>query len=130
MNTNTQNLANVVESGLHPASAPTLDRKVMELTANICSTFTASVRESLTRITQAERAAVARLEQYVPTERLLDRHEAAAYLKLKLRQLDALSSPRNPLIPFNRIGGLKRFQKNRLDKWLDDSEVKARSVTL
>jgi hypothetical protein len=122
--------ANIVESGLHPKPPPTLETRVLAHTEDICNAFMAAVRASLARIKDAELAAIARLETYAPTERLLDRHEAAAYLKLRVRQLDVLTRPGSTQIPFNRIGSLKRFRKPALDQWLADTEVTKKAVKL
>lgn len=121
---------NIVESGLHPKPPPTLETKVLAHTEDICNAFMSAVRASLARIKAAEEAAIARLETYVPTERLMDRHEAAAYLKLRVRQLDVMTRPGTTDIPFNKIGGLKRFRKPALDQWLTDNEVKKKAVQL
>lgn len=122
--------AKIVQSGLHPKPPPTLETRVLAHTEDICNAFMAAVRASLDRIKAAEEAAIARLETYVPTERLLDRHEAAAYLKLKVRQLDVMTRPASTEIPFSKIGGLKRFRKPALDQWLEDNEVKKVQVRL
>lgn len=121
---------NIVESGLHPEPEPTLERTVLQLTDDICKAMMAAVKQSLANIKAAELAAIARLEKYVPTERLLDRHEAAAYLKLRVRQLDVLTRPASTQIPFSKIGSLKRFRKPALDAWLEEHEVKKKRVVL
>lgn len=120
----------IVESGLHPKAPPSLETRVLAHTEDICRAFLSAVKASLDRIKEAEAAAIARLETYVPTERLLDRHEAAAYLRLRVRQLDVMTRPGSTEIPFNKIGGLKRFRKPALDQWLSDNEVKKAKVRL
>lgn len=122
--------ANIVESGLHPKPAPTLERTVLQHTEGICDAIMATVKQSLANIKAAENAAVERLHEFVPTERLLDRKEAAAYLHLRVRQLDVMTRPGSTEIPFNKIGGLKRFRKDRLDGWLDETEVRKRAIKL
>lgn len=123
-------LPNIVESGLHVRPAPSLSTRVLQHTEDICKALMAAVQASLDRIHEAEQAAVARLESYVPTDRLLTRQEAATYLHLKLRQFDLLSRPADTEIPFNKIGGQKRFRKASLDQWLTDTEVKKKAVRL
>jgi hypothetical protein len=120
----------IVESGLHPEPAPSLDKRVMTLANEMCRVLTDSVRESLARINDAEKNAIARLNEYVPTEPLMDSKQAAAYLKMPLRTFQAKSSPSNPLIPFCFIDGLKRFRKTSLDSWLDRIETKSAEVQL
>lgn len=119
--------AKIVQSGLHPHS---WEEKVLRQVDEICLLFHGTVKASVDRIKAAEEAAIARLETYVPTERLLDRHEAAAYLKLRVRQLDVMTRPGSTEIPFNKIGGLKRFRKCRLDEWLEGEEIKKKAVQL
>lgn len=123
-------LPNVIDSGLHPKPPPSLSTRVLAHTEDICKALMAAVQASLDRIHEAELAAVARLESYVPTDRLLTRQEAATYLHLRLRQLDVMTRPGSTEIPFNKIGGQKRFRKASLDQWLTDNEVKKRTVKL
>ena len=114
----------IIPSGLHPAPEPSLEGKVLEYTGQICSAFMAAVIQSLGKIQEAERAAVARLQAYTPTERLMDSKEAAAYLKIPLRSLHQMTSPHNQELPFNWIGNQKRFRKAQLDAHLERNEVK------
>lgn len=120
----------IIPSGLHPAADPSLESKVLGYTEEICAAFIAAVQASLLKIQEAERNAITRLNEYVPTEPLMNRTQAAAYLKLKLRQFDLLSSPSNPQIPYVKIGGQKRFRKVSIDGWLDGIEIKKRAVRL
>jgi hypothetical protein len=114
----------IVDSGLHPRPAPSLEGKVLEYTESICAAFIATVRESLLKIKEAESAAIERLNEYVPTERLLTSKEAAAYLRIPLRSLHLMTCPKNHELPFNWISSQKRFRKAQLDTWLNDNEVK------
>lgn len=122
--------ANIVQSGLHPKPPPSLETKVLAHTEDICNAFMSTVKASLDRIHEAENAAVDRLQTYWPTEPLLTRQQAAAYLNIKLRMLDVMTRPGSTQIPFNKIGGLKRFRKPALDQWLTDNEVKKVQVKL
>lgn len=120
----------IVESGLHPKAEPTLDAKVLELTEQICIAFIGTVKESVLKIKEAERTAIARLNEYVPTEPLMDSKQAAAYLRIPLRTLHLMTSPSNIVLPFNRVGDRKRFRKAQLDSWLERNEVKPKGVKL
>lgn len=120
----------IVESGLHPAPETSLENRVLGYTEEICAAFVAAVQESLLKIQEAERNAIARLNEYVPTEPLMTRKQAAAYLNLKVRQFDLMSSPSNPQIPYVKLGGQKRFRKVSMDAWLDGIEVKKARVQL
>jgi len=132
MHANTQQFSteNIVESGLHPKPPPTLERTVLQHTEGICDALTAAVKASLARIKEAEVAAVERLNEFVPTEPLLTRKQTAAYLGIRLRQLDVLTRPGSTAIPFNKLGGLKRFRKCQIDRHLEDMEIKKRKVVL
>ncbi len=121
---------NIVESGLHPEPAPTLERTVLQHTDDICKAMRAAVKQSLANIKAAENAAVERLTAYWPTEPLLTRQQAAAYLNIKLRMLDVMTRPASTQIPFVKIGGLKRFRKLALDAWLDEKEIRKRAINL
>lgn len=121
---------NIVESGLHPAPEPTLERAVLQHTEQICRSMMATVKQSLANIKAAENAAVERLTAYWPTEPLLTRQQAAAYLNIRLRMLDVMTRPAGTDIPFVKIGGLKRFRKVSLDQWLAEHEVKKTALRL
>lgn len=121
---------NIVQSGLHPKPPASFEKRVLDHTEDICRAFQSTVRASLDRIHEAENAAVDRLQIYWPTEPLLTRQQAAAYLNIKLRMLDVMTRPGSTDIPFNKIGGLKRFRKPALDAWLEQHEIKKAQVKL
>lgn len=123
-------LHKIIDSGLHARPAPSLATRVLAHTEDICKAFLSAVTASLDRIHEAELAAVARLETYVPTDRLLTRQEAAVYLHIRVRQLDEMTRPGSTDIPFNKLGKHKRFRKSSLDSWLLDSEIKKARVRL
>jgi hypothetical protein len=117
-------VSKIVASGLHPAPTPSLQRNIAGHADAMCAAIKSSVAGCLARIQDAERNAIERLNEYIPTEPLLDSKQAAAYLKMPLRTLHAQTSPGNPQLPFVWIGGLKRFRKVSLDAWLSDNELK------
>ena len=113
-----------------PQSEPRLERAVADSTDAICRAIKASISASLERIREAEKSAIDRLNEYVPTEPLMDSKQAAAYLNIPLRTLQLKSCPSNPVVPHCWIDGAKRFRKTSLDAWLDRNEVKPPEVTL
>lgn len=117
----------IVQSGLHPK---TPEQNVLEYANDIGVAFITLVRESVLKIREAERAALSRLNEYVPTEPLMDSKQAAAYLNIPLRSLHLMTSPHNQELPFNWIGRQKRFRKAQLDAHLDRNEVRPKEVKL
>lgn len=117
----------IVESGLRPQ---TPEQNVLEYANDIGVAFITLVRESVLKIREAERAALSRLNEYVPTEPLMDSRQAAAYLRIPVRSLHLMTSPHNIELPFNWIGGQKRFRKAQLDSHLERNEVKPKEVKL
>jgi hypothetical protein len=122
--------ANILESGLRPEPAPTLERAVSESTSSICHAIASSIAASLMRIREAEKNAITRLNEFVPTEPLMDSKQAAAYLRIPLRSLHLMTCPKNLELPFVWIGGVKRFRKASLDAHLDNAEIKRVKVKL
>lgn len=120
--------ANVVSIPLHLQGSG-FDEAIFNKTNELCELLARSVEASLAKIKEAERAAVERLEQYFPQERLLTLKEAAAYLHYKPRTIDSYTSPsKPPLITFTMIGGEKRFKRLWLDQAIEQGAVKARVV--
>ena len=80
------------------------------------------------KLEHAERAALKRLNEYVPQDRLLTSEEAAAYLQYSVRWLNGATSGKSPRIKFTVLGGRKRFRKQWLDEAVERGEVKPRKV--
>lgn len=117
----------IVESGLHPQSS---EQKVLDYADEIGMALVTLVRESVLKIKEAERQAIARLEEYVPTEPWMTAKQAAAYLQIPLRSLHLMTCPKNIELPFNWIANQKRFRKAQLDAHLLRNEVKRKETRL
>jgi hypothetical protein len=111
-----------------PVPSPSIDDNVFALVDGLSAALRDSVRDMLANIRAAENDAIRRLNEYTPTEPLMDRNLAAAYLRIQPRTVDYLSSPSVMELPFVWIGGVKRFRKKSLDAWLDDRETKKAKV--
>lgn len=120
--------AKIIPSGLAPSPAPSLDEKALALVDDLADALRDSVRDMLANIRSHEQDAILRLNEFTPTEPLMDRKLAAAYLKIQPRTVDHLSSPSVLDLPFVWVGGVKRFRKQSLDTWLDEREVKRKAV--
>lgn len=114
-----------------PKSGEPLETEAMHRVEEFCSLLLACAGKSLDRLREAEESALRRLEEYVPTEPLLNTRQAAAYLGFTARWLDEATRPgKEPVVPFMMIGGCKRFRKSALDQALTQKEVKPKKVTL
>jgi len=118
--------ANIIPSGIEPRKQ-SIDAHVAaiaELLGNIS-------RDVIRVLHEGEQDALKRLNEYVPTERLLELPEAAAYLGVKVRWLDEGTRPgREPVAPFLIIAGKKKFRKASLDAELERREVRPTEVKL
>lgn len=108
-----------------------LDREIHELAYQLGVCLTNRVESLIDELVTAEKAALTRLAEYVPQDRLLNVKEAAAYLKFSPRWLDEGTRPgKSPVVPFILIGGEKRFRLSSLDQHLTRLEVRGKKVSL
>lgn len=120
---------NVIESGITPQA--TLQTEFNVTALRLGALLTECAHSAMASILAAQSAAVERLEQYVPQDRLLTLKEAATYLGYKERTLHEWTKPgKSPLIQFRVLGGEKRFRKSWLDAAIDSGAVKPREVKL
>jgi hypothetical protein len=117
---------NIIPSGIEPR------RQSVEAHVAAIAELLATISHDVIRVLhEGEQDALKRLNEYVPTERLLDLKEAAAYLNVTRRWLDEGTRPgREPVAPFLVIGGKKQFRKASLDAELERREVKPTEVKL
>lgn len=119
---------NIIASGLSPQG--NAQEKFAVLTNALCGTLALLCQQALTELEAARADAVARLNTYIPTERPLTIPEAAAYLQLQPRTVQAYTSGKHPTIQFTLVGGQKRIRKAWLDTWLDKNSAKPAEVKL
>lgn len=115
----------IIQSGLRPQSP---EQKILELADDIGIALITLVKEAVLKVKEAEHDSISRLNEYVPTEPLMDSKQAAAYLRIPLRTLHLMTCPSNIVLPFNRVGDRKRFRKAQLDSWLERHEVRPKAV--
>lgn len=116
----------IVQSGLRPAK-PTLSDTLDAATDEMCNGIRDFVADTYARIKAAEEDAIARLNEFTPTESLMSLKVAAAYLAIPKRTLEYLTSPQVLEVPFVWVGHQKRFLKSSVDAWLRDREVKRKA---
>ncbi len=99
--------------------------------ADLAELLVQAASEALANIRTAETDGLLRLNEYVPTDRLLTLKEAATYLGFSARWLDnSTRQDKAPVVPFLIIGGAKRFRKASLDRELESREIKRPKVKL
>ena len=100
-----------------------------DLAEQIAQALKDKINSILSHVTEAEKDCVKRLNEYVPTDRLLTLEEAAAYLHFSVKWLNAQTKPgKTPTIPYVMIGTDKRFRKSALDARLEEIECKPKKL--
>lgn len=120
----------IVESGLRPTPKPALDNTLRAATQTMSDAIHAEVSRVFAAIKAAEEDAIARLNEFTPTESLMSLKTCAAYLDIPKRTLEQLTSPKVLEVPFVWVGGQKRFIKASVDSYLRDRETKRKGVKL
>lgn len=92
--------------------------------------FDSAAQAAIDELERAQAAALERLEQFTPTERLLTLKEAAIYLQFSPRTIDEYTRGESPKIQFAILGGEKRFRLRWLDEAVESRAVKPRKVAL
>lgn len=120
----------IIPSGLRPAAKAALDETLRAAADVISEAIRRSLAVTFATIKASEENAIARLNEFTPTESLMDLRLAAAYLAIPKRTLEYLTGPTVLQVPFIWVGGVKRFRKCSLDNWLEEREVRRKAVKL